>query len=66
VLIHPLTPHPADRGNPANSNAIMSKPKVVVTRQLISEAQQLLDAEKDQFEIVQWDAETVRNRIHRP
>jgi glyoxylate/hydroxypyruvate reductase len=44
----------------------MSKPKVVVTRQLISEAQQLIDAKKEQFEIVQWDAETVRDPIDRP
>ncbi|KAF2844800.1 glyoxylate reductase [Plenodomus tracheiphilus IPT5] len=35
----------------------MAKPKVVVTRQLIEEAQSLLDAKKDELEIIQWQSE---------
>ena len=31
--------------------------KVVVTRQLIDDAQQLLNAKSDELEIVQWDSE---------
>jgi hypothetical protein len=54
----PATPR---RAHPANKNTTttMAKPKVVVTRQLIDEAQKLLDAKKDDFEIVQWDSERV-------
>jgi glyoxylate/hydroxypyruvate reductase len=37
----------------------MAKTRVVVTRQLIDEAQKLLDAKKDDFEIVQWNSEKV-------
>ena len=56
------TPLQADRGNPAiaNINTNMAKTKVVVTRQLIDEAQRLLDAKKDELEIVQWHSEKVR------
>ncbi|CAA9964764.1 Glyoxylate reductase [Pyrenophora teres f. maculata] len=35
----------------------MAKTKVVVTRQLIDEAQKLLDAKKEELEIVQWPSE---------
>ncbi|KAH7395337.1 hypothetical protein DE146DRAFT_105446 [Phaeosphaeria sp. MPI-PUGE-AT-0046c] len=35
----------------------MSKPKVVVTRQLIDEAQKILDDKKDALEIIQWQSE---------
>ncbi|KAH7088751.1 hypothetical protein FB567DRAFT_559402 [Paraphoma chrysanthemicola] len=35
----------------------MARQKVVVTRQLIDEAQELLDAKKDDLEIVQWKSE---------
>ncbi|KAH7398575.1 hypothetical protein BKA66DRAFT_408009 [Pyrenochaeta sp. MPI-SDFR-AT-0127] len=35
----------------------MAKTKVVVTRQLIDEAQRILDAKKDDLEIVQWQSE---------
>ncbi|USP76172.1 uncharacterized protein yc1106_03446 [Curvularia clavata] len=35
----------------------MAKTKVVVTRQLIDEAQKLLDAKQDTLEIVQWQSE---------
>jgi glyoxylate/hydroxypyruvate reductase len=54
----PATPH---RAHPANNNTttIMAKTRVVVTRQLIDEAQKLLDAKKDDFEIVQWNSEKV-------
>ncbi len=37
----------------------MAKKKVVVTRQLIEEAQKQLDARADEFEIVQWNSEKV-------
>ncbi|KAI8942833.1 hypothetical protein NX059_000873 [Plenodomus lindquistii] len=35
----------------------MAKIKVVVTRQLIDEAQSILDAKKDELDIVQWQSE---------
>ncbi|KAF1919897.1 D-isomer specific 2-hydroxyacid dehydrogenase [Ampelomyces quisqualis] len=35
----------------------MSKPKVVVTRQLIDEAQRILEDRKGELEIVQWNSE---------
>ncbi|KAL6703506.1 hypothetical protein ACN47E_009604 [Coniothyrium glycines] len=35
----------------------MGKPKVVVTRALIDEAQTLLDAKKEELDIVQWQSE---------
>jgi hypothetical protein len=37
-----------------------TKTKVVVTRQLIDEAQRLLDAKKEDLEVVQWQSEKVR------
>ena len=52
---------PSDHGNPATTNInTMAKTKVVVTRQLIDEAQRLLDARKDELDIVQWQSEKVR------
>jgi hypothetical protein len=56
------TPPNADHGDPsaARINTNMAKTKVVVTRQLIHEAQELLDAKKDDLEIVQWQSEKVR------
>lgn len=55
------TPRQADRGVPATPNiTTMAKTKVVVTRQLIDEAQRLLDAKKEELEIVQWRSEKVR------
>ncbi|RMZ72669.1 Glyoxylate reductase 1 [Pyrenophora seminiperda CCB06] len=53
------TPRQADRGVPAIPNITikMAKTKVVVTRQLIAEAQKLLDARKGELEIVQWQSE---------
>ena len=55
------TPRQADRGVPATTNITtnMAKIKVVVTRQLIDEAQTLLDAKKGDLEIVQWQSEKV-------
>lgn len=53
------TPLQADPGNPANTYTTMAKAKVVVTRQLIDEAQRLLDAKKDELEIVQWQSDKV-------
>jgi glyoxylate/hydroxypyruvate reductase len=38
----------------------MAKTKVVVTRGLFDEAQKLLDAKKEELEIVQWESEKVR------
>ncbi|KAL5117847.1 hypothetical protein ACEQ8H_004165 [Pleosporales sp. CAS-2024a] len=35
----------------------MAKPKVVVTRQLLEEAQETLDGKKSELEIVQWNSE---------
>jgi glyoxylate/hydroxypyruvate reductase len=52
-----FTPH---RRDPATTNT-MAKTKVVVTRQLIDEAQALLDAKKDELEIVQWKSEKARH-----
>ncbi|CBX94090.1 hypothetical protein IAQ61_003962 [Plenodomus lingam] len=52
------TPPSADRGDPASSitkDNSMAKAKVVVTRQLIDVAQSILDARKDELDIVQWD-----------
>jgi glyoxylate/hydroxypyruvate reductase len=40
----------------------MAKTKVVVTRQLIQEAQSILDAKKEELDIVQWNSEKVRPR----
>jgi len=40
----------------------MAKTKVVVTRQLIDEAQSLLDAKKEELEVVQWQSEKVSVR----
>ncbi|KAI4913487.1 hypothetical protein J4E90_005204 [Alternaria incomplexa] len=53
------TPPNADRGNPsvARFNTNMAKTKVIVTRQLIDEAQSLLDAKKEELEVVQWQSE---------
>ncbi|KAI4934726.1 hypothetical protein J4E85_002584 [Alternaria conjuncta] len=53
------TPPNADRGDPsaARINTNMAKTKVVVTRQLIDEAQGLLDAKKEELEVVQWQSE---------
>ncbi|KAI4952693.1 hypothetical protein J4E91_003165 [Alternaria rosae] len=53
------TPPNADRGDPsaARMNNNMAKTKVVVTRQLIDEAQRLLDAKKEDLEVVQWQSE---------
>jgi len=58
------TPPNADRGDPsaARINTNMAKTKVVVTRQLIDEAQRLLDAKKEDLEVVQWQSEKVRVR----
>ena len=55
------TPLQADCGIPptATINTSMAKSKVVVTRQLINEAQRLLDAKKGDLEIVQWQSEKV-------
>jgi len=58
------TPPNADRGDPsvARFNTNMAKTKVVVTRQLIDEAQSLLDAKKEELEVVQWQSEKVSVR----
>jgi glyoxylate/hydroxypyruvate reductase len=37
----------------------MAKTKVVITRQLIHEAQSILDAKKEELDIVQWNSEKV-------
>lgn len=37
----------------------MARTKVVVTRRLIDEAQEILEAKKGELEIVQWDSEKV-------
>ena len=37
----------------------MARTKVVVTRQLIDEAQRLLNAKKEDLEVVQWQSEKV-------
>lgn len=56
-------PTPHQKSSPANKNintttpTNMSKPKVIVTRQLIDEAQRILDEKKDELEIVQWHSE---------
>jgi hypothetical protein len=56
-----VTPHQPNHNNiPAITNTIMSKPKIVVTRQLIDKAQRLLDEKKDELEILQWNSEKVR------
>jgi hypothetical protein len=56
------TPLQAEHGvSPtADINTNMAKTKVVVTRQLIEEAQKLLDEKKESLEIVQWQSEKVR------
>jgi glyoxylate/hydroxypyruvate reductase len=41
----------------------MAKTKVVVTRQLIDEAQRILDAKKEELDIVQWDSEKVCSKF---
>jgi hypothetical protein len=51
------TPRLAEHRDTTTSN--MAKTKVVVTRQLIDEAQELLDAKKAELEIVQWKSEKV-------
>jgi glyoxylate/hydroxypyruvate reductase len=58
----PPFPPDADRGQPSTTrtNTNMAKTKVVVTRQLIDEAQRLLDAKKEDLEVVQWQSEKVR------
>jgi len=55
------TPRQTDHGLSATPNITtnMAKTKVVVTRQLIDEAQKLLDARKEDLEIVQWQSEQV-------
>ena len=62
------TPRQTDHGLSATPNITtktpnittnMVKTKVVVTRQLIYEAQKLLDARKEDLEIVQWQSEQV-------
>jgi len=53
------TPHLADLAD--TNTASMGKSKVVVTRQLIDEAQKILDEKKDELEIVQWNSEKVRH-----
>jgi len=57
----PPTPRPADCSEPsaARTNTNMAKTKVVVTRQLIEEAQRILDATKEDLEVVQWQSEKV-------
>jgi hypothetical protein len=61
LLGQPPTPHQPNHNNiPAITNTIMSKPKIVVTRQLIDKAQRLLDEKKDELEILQWNSEKVR------
>jgi hypothetical protein len=52
------TPPPANR-DAANYLIEMSKSKVVATRNLVHEAQRLLEARADQFEIVQWQSDLV-------
>lgn len=58
------TPLQIDHGNCATVNTYpnMAKTKVVVTRQLIDEAQKLLDAKNESLEIVQWQSEKVSPR----
>jgi hypothetical protein len=53
------TPHLADRDISNITNDTMAKTKVVVTRRLIEEAQEILNAKKDELELVQWDSEKV-------
>jgi hypothetical protein len=53
------TPHQADRDVSTITNDNMAKTKVVVTRQLIDEAQDILNAKKSELEIVQWNSEKV-------
>lgn len=51
------TPH---HQRPANTNINqrnMSKPKVVVTRQLIDKAQRILDKKKNELDIIQWQSD---------
>jgi hypothetical protein len=51
-----ITPHRTGDGDTITN---MAQPKVVVTRQLIDEAQRLLDEKKDKLDIVQWNSEKV-------
>lgn len=54
------TPPSSDSGNPASTitkDNTMAKPKVVVTRQLMDESQSMLDAKKDELDIVQWQSD---------
>jgi hypothetical protein len=53
------TPHRIDQTNPTTTFSTMTKPKVVITRQLIDKAQRLIDAKRDEFEIIQWHSEKV-------
>jgi hypothetical protein len=57
------TPHQADRNIPTDTNSIMTKTKVVVTRRLIDEAQNILDAKKSELEVVQWNSEKVQHPV---
>lgn len=52
----PTPHHDAEHGD---TTINMAKTKVVVTRQLIDEAQELLDAKRSDLEIVQWKSEKV-------
>jgi glyoxylate/hydroxypyruvate reductase len=38
----------------------MAKTKIVVTRQLIDEAQRILDAKSEEIDLVQWKSDKVR------
>lgn len=62
------TPLQIDHGNCSTINTYpnMAKTKVVVTRQLIDEAQKLLDAKNESLEIVQWQSEKVSARSEAP
>jgi hypothetical protein len=53
------TPQQADRDISNSTNDTMAKTKVVVTRRLIEEAQEILNAKKNELDIVQWDSEKV-------
>jgi hypothetical protein len=55
-----LTPHRTEDGDMTTN---MAKTKVVVTRQLIDEAQRILDAKKEELDIVQWDSEKVCSKF---
>lgn len=59
-VLEDVTPLQADHDELRNTNDTMPRTKVVVTRQLIGEAQRLLDAKQQDLEIVQWPNEKVR------